>query len=597
MRLQKLKKTLKMESGAVAVMAALAFPATILFISVGFDGAQAVSTRARLADALDQGVLAVAMMDNRNISQQDQLKNKEIVKNYLKYYLPGRTVNEEQLNVDAAFRYDNNGVTLRYVDYTAKGTVYSHPIFSKTFSGVGFSHNIDVRSDANSGIVRKSLFEKHTPTDYAIVVDFSESIKKNAQGQDNVTRLQLLQKVVTDFSEKVLSLGDTSKIAIVPYTVGVSVIHDAKNPAGGFQGGCSFLGKFKTKYSGFDFNFWYNKFGSKYSERHPLISTLPKEGQKERMDTALYHYYRDIVGPALRLDMNAMVSKGWCKKNPTGKPEYSCDADPYASLSQNLERFYRSIDIAAEFIHLTDKHLSIVNDELIDLEGTLEGNYMFKDENVTTFIRNVAPTVKWSKSVAMPFRQMCLSEKSDSNIINTISTFTKPINYLIELTSDLNVINQFKTMTLDDYASTDSSTALLRTMPVIAKGTNERKIVIVISDGFDVPSSKYDPDGPGPLNVTKKLHKELGFCEKIRTGLKKYGNGNTQEADIFFISILDKNGPADEAANAIKGLNFWSENCVGKNNAFSATDYEKLLNTLLGIAHKGRLNFISKDTF
>lgn len=610
MYLKKIKKAFKMESGAVAVMAALTFPATILFISVGLDGSQAVSSRARLADALDQGVLAVAMMDNRNASVTDQINNKEMVKNYLKYYLPGRTINENQISVDATLRYGSNGTTLKYIDYSAKGTVFSHPIFSKTFSGVGFPSHLEVKSDANSGIVRKSLFEKHIPTDYALVVDFSESIKKNAQGQTNVTRLQLLQRVVTDFSEKVLSLGDSSKIAIVPYTVGVAVVLDKKNPAGGAQGGCSFLGKLKPEYSNFDFNFWYNKFGSKYSRelagenRHPLINMLPEEKQRERMEQALFNYYNKIIGPATGLSLQAMIDKGWCKKNPPGiQPSHSCDADPYSRLSDNPEKFNgKNIEIAARVLNLTDKHLSIVNTDLIDFDATLEGDFMFKDENVTTFVRNVAPTI--GDAVAMPFRQMCLSERSEQQIRSSIKWFKKPINYLIDLTSDMNIINEFKSMTLDDYASTDSSTALLRTMPVIAKGKNKRKIVIVISDGFDVPNRTKDG---GPLAVTNLLHSnKYKFCEKIRNGLKTYPtdtdvkNGReghkADESDIFFISILDKNGPNDEAENAIKGLNFWRDNCVGQDNAISATDYEKLLDALLGIAHTGRLNFVNKDS-
>jgi Flp pilus assembly protein TadG len=59
-------RLLRQEYGAITVMFAIMFPLLMMFYSVAYDGANLQSSRARLADGLNQGVLAVAILDNRN---------------------------------------------------------------------------------------------------------------------------------------------------------------------------------------------------------------------------------------------------------------------------------------------------------------------------------------------------------------------------------------------------------------------------------------------------------------------------------------------------------------------------------------------------
>ncbi|NYY80256.1 hypothetical protein DMH27_05260 [Raoultella planticola] len=83
---------MRQEYGAITVMFAIMFPLLMMFYSVAYDGANLQSSRARLADGLNQGVLAVAMVDNRNSTAADKAENITLLHNYLSYYVPDATI-------------------------------------------------------------------------------------------------------------------------------------------------------------------------------------------------------------------------------------------------------------------------------------------------------------------------------------------------------------------------------------------------------------------------------------------------------------------------------------------------------------------------
>ncbi|MGL9750734.1 MAG: hypothetical protein ACR5LC_04250 [Symbiopectobacterium sp.] len=76
---------------------------------------------------------------------------------------------------------------------------------------------------------------------------------------------------------------------------------------------------------------------------------------------------------------------------------------------------------------------------------------------------------------------------------------------------------------------TDSNSGLLRSLPVIAKDNNPKKVIIMVSDGQDTG---------WPEMFTKVLHEEHKICKKIKEGLLSYNKiHKTMEVDIFFISL------------------------------------------------------------
>ncbi|MBG6248680.1 MULTISPECIES: hypothetical protein [Symbiopectobacterium] len=156
-----------------------------------------------------------------------------------------------------------------------------------------------------------------------------------------------------------------------------------------------------------------------------------------------------------------------------------------------------------------------------------------------------------------------------------------PNSYLIELTSNAGIISHFKEMTVLG-GGTDSRSGLLRSLPVIAKGNNPKKVIIMVTDG---------EDSRGPKKLATALHKEYHICKRIKEGLLNHNKiHKTVGVDIFFISL---------AKNGIDGDNvkFWREFCVGDDNAFVVSDYLSLVNILAKISKKEKINFIDKSGF
>ncbi|MEZ2454124.1 hypothetical protein, partial [Raoultella planticola] len=147
----------------------------------------------------------------------------------------------------------------------------------------------------------------------------------------------------------------------------------------------------------------------------------------------------------------------------------------------------------------------------------------------------------------------------------------------------INIIDEFNNMKIVDGSPTHVTSGLLRSLPVIAKGTNPRKAIIVISDGIDSGSSTR-----GPYAMTERLFKTYDLCKRVREGLLRYPEGTpTQAADIFFIFTVNNS----ETAHA---LDLWRNYCAG-DNVFLATNYQDIINVLTGIAKKSSVKFINKN--
>ncbi|HFP9328082.1 TPA: TadE/TadG family type IV pilus assembly protein [Raoultella planticola] len=568
-------RLLRQEYGAITVMFAIMFPLLMMFYSVAYDGANLQSSRARLADGLNQGVLAVAMVDNRNSTAADKAENITLLHNYLSYYVPDATIAKNDLTVAVEVNYSTTETgKLDSVDYTASGKASMRPIIGAQ-QEVGFDSAVDIRADSGAGVVRKTFEEIKYPTDYALVLDFSGSMLSSSS-EPGLTRIELLRKVVTEFIGEVLNDDSvTNTVGIIPFTAGVSVILPGENIAGGGNFGCSYVGKFLPKYAGVDLDFWYNKI------RFNTTATTPTEVlQSYNYDSLLYGWYNDVVSPATGFSIDEMVNKGWCVKNPqygstVGRAQYSCDADTRANLFNHYTEFQESRAAAHELMYYAYTQRTIFNTVTMDFDGLVADDFMFSDQAVTTF-KYMVNTI-----ANRPFYFDCYStfgSISTTVASNTLKSKTaKPASYLIELTNDRQIIDKFREMNVTD-GTTYVTSGLLRALPVIAKGNNPRKAIIVISDGIDI-------DG-GVL--TKKLFDQYNLCNRIREGLLRYPEGTpTQLADIFFIFTVN-------SSETTTALDLWRNYCAG-DNVFLATNYQDIINVLTGIAKKSSVKFINKN--
>ena len=578
------------QSGATTLMFAIMFPLLLMFFSVALDGARFQASRARLADAMNQGVLAVAVDDTcdyvADSSCSRKVENKQMLESYLNYYLPDVTFPDTDLDVIVNLNRDKLK-TLTSIDYNARGTAKSHPMF-KSYREVGFSDDIYIRADSTVGSVRKNFKQKSIPTDYVFVVDISSSMLDSINKLDKkYTKYELLKEVVTDFSREILANNIKNAIGIVPFNVGVPVKLDKNNLWGGKETGCSFMGVIKKEYMGgnnknIDLSFWYNK---SFSEG---ASDIYKQNE---LVTSIY---TNLVRSYLDLDYNDVVSnKGWCYKNykKNGEAILSCDADRRANVFKYRKEFDGAYDKVRHLWELINGnnylYLNVLNAKTIDLEETMKESNLFSDESVTTFtyfpyhesdgLLNKMCYDHGYMSGLPEFNNGKVSERAKSLFVSYAKEIKAPPSYLIELSSNIKIIEEFKKMNISG-GNTDTSSGLLRSLPVIAKGNNPRKVIIMVTDGEDSGNA---------VALTNLLHDpKNNICGKVKQGLLNYRKTpKTTDMEIYYIS-LGREGNFD------KRMKFWRDNCVGENNAFVATDYNTLMQSLLTISKENRINFV-----
>lgn len=230
---EKIKGVLHSDSGALAPAFAIILPCLLAMMSFGLDSVNLLSTKTRLANAMDEAALAVSATGKSDLNK-DELKAAQLMAtNYVRYHLPGIAsvpvisvsgINEEM---------DANG--FKFTRYELSATL-KVPIIFNTGTLAGFDHDIDTGS--GNRLVKKFT---SVATDYVFVLDFSGSM----QG----TRLNDLKAVVKEISQFALENNEKTQIALVPFSIGVPVKLPGKNERGGERVGCSVLFVPKANYN------------------------------------------------------------------------------------------------------------------------------------------------------------------------------------------------------------------------------------------------------------------------------------------------------------------------------------------------------------
>ena len=240
------------------------------------------------------------------------------------------------------------------------------------------------------------------------------------------------------------------------------------------------------------------------------------------------------------------------------------------------KKFIDEYEGFAALINKANSHYNIVNVDTIDVEGTLAGDYLFNDGAVTTF------THLYATSTYRPFAYMC-----DAASSYTASKFSDPKGqpsfHVIELTQDVDELSKIQDMTMHGTGYTDSVNGLPRAVPVIAKGVNEKKVIIMLTDGEESGTTSS-----GPLALRNKLigskNGGMNLCSVIKKGLVDYSGGVTNSAEIYYLSLV----------NDSNRMRFWADNCVGTDKSIVASNYKDLMEVLLAIAQDGSLSYINK---
>ena len=569
------KAFLKINKGTIAISTAIMFPSLLGFYSIAIDGSRFNSDRARLNDAINNSVYALAVVDNRNETPEAKAANNQLANNYISYYFPKETINADNVTVNATTVYDEDNL-LAAVDYQVTANKISHPVFefSKTDNNMGFDKNVTISGNETSGTARRTTSVPKTgATDYVFVVDFSTSMTY-ASAQSGYTREKLLKSVVRRLGEQVFELNNGSTIGIVPYSIGVPTRLDKTNyaSASSKEIGCTYAGKMKDGYESLDWSFWYNKPTGANTGR-----TITLNDFITRNDKDLRSYYINIIAKANGYVNstknpaadNWLIDKGYCYANAKG--ELICDADDKSSihndrnqveLEKNLKNF---LDVSYyEYIKY-----GIMNENTMDIEGTLSGDYLFNEDNVKTLVNFQNPLTD------IPFYWTCADAYDNTYSHKTamykkIKEIEKPAYYLLDLTDDSTVFDEFDSMYPQGY--TESLSGLLRSIPLLANGKNPRKYIFVISDGEDSHEG-----------FRRTLMKSYNLCGVIKDGLKKYPEDRkATESDIFYISLVNN-----------YTVKQWGDECVGTDNSFVATKLDELIEILSSIKFKNTIEYIN----
>jgi tight adherence protein G len=585
----KMNRFIRTQNGGLALIFAIMLPLIFSCCALVFGGARVLSKRARLADALNEAALVIATAASTKPDDNEKAQLKLMLDRYISAYLPGEPI--ESSSIIVSYTDDPvSGATLPVFDIRAKVNVKTILPFSIVPS---FSPELEL---SNQGKVRKGLQDLGRPADYVFVVDFSGSMD-DPSAEPGMTRIELLKKVVSDITEKALEAFPETTFAIVPFEIGVPVLWDnsitlvGENELSDKPGAvtaCSVLMVPKQMYNinlnmevGFniDYAFWANKTKEIAKLTAPTFtsSSLPytTEQVNKILNEGRYLYFNKLVLPSLKREVPSATMTTltkppyeWCKVN-TGSDKatapYLCEKSTSNSIASNQALIKAQIE-RARSVFSEARSGSMFNLQAMDIDATLAG--MFDSANVITF---PLPYRRYDlDDYVMPYGNMCFSAGNDAfywfdNAANRMKD-VQPNAYLIEPTSDINVLDKFQSMQAG--GGTHSSTGLVRAVPEMLKGNNPRKVMIVISDGDD--NAQYQP-------VTDRLHQVDKICDKIRTGVA--AKSGAQEVDIYFISVVND-------SSGQKRTKYWADYCTGKDNAVVATNYDEIMNKLVEIMNK-----------
>jgi tight adherence protein G len=600
-----IKQRILQNKGAVLLMFALFMPIYLSFCALAIDGPLALIKKARLSDGINEALLAIAAVNNEGKTAADDQQNINILRDYLVAYMPAANVKINHLNVKAITQDGN-------IEYRASALIDIPSILPLETVGIpSFGRNIAL---GNTGNVVK--LAQPTPIDMMLVVDFSRSMAVKTVPNSTDTRIQMLRKVVNEILTQGLK-GTGSNFGIVPYDIGVPVKINGTNAAGGQQVGCSVQFVPKMDYR-IDYALWADKFVD--LDNPLLIDPNYKWSKQEiywKMDSAMADYYTNVVLPAIDTSANPdkqiLVNRKLCVKNDyndtgrvKGKALYSCwsaenSIFTHASqLDSEYEAMIKNLKAMRSPLEGARGYRSIANIDSIDLTATM--NKMFDPNNVTVFAQPWAPNLQEYRA----FGEMCQSAMKmtpayspsedvtrepdgyDSSKVTVSQSYeavaktlksAKQNTFLIPLTNNLSDLNAFQAMT--PSGGTDTISGVLRALPELmdsTKAKNDRRAMVIISDGFD--SDPYGSNASNNLALTRMFITN-GLCDRIRDEFEK----KDIEFNMYFISLSASDLNQAELA-------LWAQ-CVGEDKIATADSYQSLLSTLASILQSETGYFIN----
>jgi tight adherence protein G len=573
---------IRQQKGGLALIFAVLLPFIFSVCALAFDGARILMKRARLADALNEAALVIATSSNGTGSEEEKKKNADLLKRYIGAYFPQDELKSSSVTMRTSIDSET-GKTMPIYDISAQLDIKTVlPLGSLAPS---FAPEIGL---ANSGSVRKGISDISLPADYVFVVDFSASMSRNTD-DNSQKRITLLKKVVRDITSESLKNEPKTTFGIVPFETGVPAKRAVPQLAEEF--GCELNVVVKDDY---DINYEYwgrmmpamrsNDVLSRRIYLHHYRYKVHNEYIMNKLGYSSMEAYANATGVCesmASLKDHGLIQYEKLNTLSDFPVPYVCDFLPKDdTLGARFIQDPRGIEANLLLIDKEyEKYGNVMMSSLlggnrgevfkfttVDVEKTLAG--MFDKNNLKTWSIPDATFIQRFTIGNSGFYSMTRQGGYDYTCTSAFQKDSagKQLNYLIELTSDINTLDEFQRM--EPAGGTTSTAGILRAAQVLAKGTNPRKVMIIISDGED--NDTY-------LKDTFHRSRQSGgrLCDVIRKDLPKYST-NTEEVDIYFISVV---GSASDATRA----KYWENYCTGSGNSFVATNYKDLMDKLTSI--------------
>ena len=541
---------LKDPSGGVIISFAILLPLLITLVAFGVNSLKMFIAKAKMSDVASEIGLMVSA--NSSLSENEQgppAALQKMLTNYVREFFPESTkapvlsITYSKVEIDAK---DNAS----YMSYTPNIEVeLPFPFYDRLLS----NGNKNFTVSASPLTVKKKVSR---PIDLVFVMDFSGSQAGHG--------LRLLKETFKDLTDFVLKGNAESKVAMVPFSSGVAVKYKETNQRGGDKAGCSVLFVPKPEWS-IDYTFWGDKFVNK---KHKTMAA-----RTYYMDYWRHNFYASNLERSSPKMPLSVVYRDWCRTNDTfgpnlGRVKYSCfdtrvkalDLDGQVVFKDDmftlraLQTIEKEYEKAVKVRDTQSSNHTIEHDAAIDYEATLEK--MFSDEAIITF------PMQWTgkdDTNHRPYEKMCQNTGWWGERGDLVSA--KMYSWLIELTNNAKELAEFQNMHVHGYTATVSG--LVRSVPVMMKGKNPRKVFVIMADGGDTN---------GPKTVSDRYLKQYKLCDRIKSGILERPETNAERVDIYYVSTT----------NDRKRVNDWINNCTGEGNAAIAVNRTEVVDLIKG---------------
>ncbi|EXI61748.1 hypothetical protein MHD_05035 [Mannheimia granulomatis] len=240
------KRFIQDESGVYTIMGGLLALPILALIFVSLEGAAIIQDKARLADSLEQAVLALTAENNSgrkatdyklsggnanddtfNISSEVGKRDHQITKTFVKVYLPQTDEQKMQLTPVCTTKHETNKkghTSSSEVTCTVAGNIDHLSWFPLTVGNITvIPTNVPVASESKA--FKKNSF--NIPIDLMVVTDLSGSMRYDLTNTREVnngsSKLGILKSVLQELSAKSLfspESNDNNRIAVAPFALG-----------------------------------------------------------------------------------------------------------------------------------------------------------------------------------------------------------------------------------------------------------------------------------------------------------------------------------------------------------------------------------------